>query len=241
MHRIVDDGRQRDRPAFAEASAGGASSFGTLGLFCGGRSGRVLGMAKDGFYFLAPLLLAAAAAFYWGWTWAGMALLPLALFVAYFFRDPRRTIPTDPGAIVSPADGKVIRIDEVEGGSNVCIFLSVFDVHVNRAPIGGRIASQEHRPGKFLLAFDDRASVENEQLRIVIRGEREISFSLIAGLVARRIVPWRKPGDEVERGDKIGLIRFGSRVDILMPAGCRLAVRKGDRVKGGSSILGHWE
>ncbi len=197
-------------------------------------------MAKDGYYFLAPLLLLALAAFFAGWTTGALAIAPLAFFVAFFFRDPKRVIPDDPDAIVSPADGKVLRIDPVEGGSNVCIFLSVFDVHVNRAPIGGRIVSQQHRPGKFLVAWDDRASVENEQLRIAIGGRREIRFALIAGLVARRIVPWKKEGDEVQRGDKIGLIRFGSRVDILMPTGCRLAVQKGDRVRGGSSILGFW-
>ncbi len=198
-------------------------------------------MVKDAYYFLIPLLLAATATAFFFWPLSLLFLL-LACFVAFFFRDPERALPDDPTAIVSPADGKVIRLDETaDGATRLSIFLSVFDVHVNRAPIEGKIASQQHRPGKFLLAFDDRAAVENEQLQITLEGAHRISFSLIAGLVARRIVPWKQPGDLVKRGDRIGLIRFGSRVDLVIPAGCRLNVRRGDRVYGGSSVLAHWE
>ncbi len=198
-------------------------------------------MVKDAYYFLIPLLLAATATAFFFWPLSLLFLL-LACFVAFFFRDPERAIPDDPTAIVSPADGKVIRLDETAGGdTRLSIFLSVFDVHVNRAPIEGKIASQQHRPGKFRLAFDDRAAVENEQLQITLEGAHRLSFALIAGLVARRIVPWKQPGDLVKRGDRIGLIRFGSRVDLVIPAGCRLNVRRGDRVYGGSSILAHWE
>lgn len=197
-------------------------------------------MARDGLYFLVPLLALAAVFAYAEWWVPVLVFLPLAVFVAFFFRDPRRTIPDDPGAIVSPADGRVIRLEKGKEGTRVSIFLSVFDVHINRAPIGGVIIRQEYRPGRFLLAYDDRASVDNEQLRLTIRGDREISFSLIAGLIARRIVSWKRQGDGVHRGDKIGLIRFGSRVDILLPPDCQVLVKKGDRVRGGASILGYW-
>jgi len=198
-------------------------------------------MVKDGFYFLLPLLAAATLAASFHWVAVALVLTGAAAFVAWFFRDPHRRVPSDPATIVSPADGKVVRVDEVVGGNRIAIFLSVFDVHVNRAPIDGEIVRQEYRPGKFLVAWDDRATVENEQLLICLRGEGEIHFSLIAGLVARRIVPWKKAGDRVNRGDRIGLIRFGSRVDILIPAGCRLQVKLGDRVRGGESVLALWE
>lgn len=195
-------------------------------------------MVRDAYTFIIPLLTAAALLVYLGWWPAALAVGVLAAFVAFFFRNPERTIPTTPGAVVSPADGKIIRITpEKDGGNRVSIFLSVFDVHVNRAPIAGRVQRQVHQDGRFRLAFDDRASVENEQLQMTLRGEREISFALIAGLVARRIVPWTRPGDVVKRGDRIGLIRFGSRVDIVIPADCRLQVQPGERVKGGSTIL----
>ncbi len=198
-------------------------------------------MVKDGFYFLLPLLAAATLAASFHWVAVALTLTIAAAFVAWFFRDPQRRIPPDPASVVSPADGKVVRVDSVSGGVRVAIFLSVFDVHVNRAPIDGEIVRQEYRPGKFLVAWDDRATVENEQLRICLRGDLEIHFALIAGLVARRIVPWKKTGDRVNRGDRIGLIRFGSRVDILIPAECRLLVKQGDRVRGGESVLALWE
>ncbi len=195
-------------------------------------------MVKDAYYFMIPLLALAAALFFFQWWIAGGVLAGLAAFVGFFFRDPERTIPNVAGAIVSPADGKVIRITRLPGGeSRLSIFLSVFDVHVNRAPIAGKVTRQVHQDGKFLLAFDDRATLENEQLQLTLSGDREISFALIAGLVARRIIPWKKIGDTVSRGDRIGLIRFGSRVDIVIPEDCRLEVRVGERVRGGSTIL----
>ncbi|HXK60515.1 MAG TPA: phosphatidylserine decarboxylase [Acidobacteriota bacterium] len=198
-------------------------------------------MAKDAWYFIVPLLLLAAAAGYLGWLITAGILIFLAGFVAFFFRDPERTVPSDKQAVVSPADGKVIRIkDQPDGSKLLSIFLSIFDVHVNRAPIEGAIVRQEYRPGKFFIASDDRASVENEQLVITIRGEWELSFALIAGIVARRIVPWKKAGDAVSKGDRIALIRFGSRVDILLPANCDLLAKQGDRVYAGRSIIGRW-
>ncbi len=199
-------------------------------------------MVKDAWYFLIPLLALAALCYFAGPAWSVFPFLAAALFVAWFFRNPQRTIPQDPSAVVSPADGKVIQICKDGQDQRLSIFLSVFDVHVNRAPIEGRIESQEYRKGQFLLAFDERASVENEQLAVTIADEeRRLRFSLIAGLVARRIVAWKKKGDRVAKGDRIGLIRFGSRVDLYLPAGCKPVVKPGDRVRGGASVIARWE
>lgn len=167
----------------------------------------------------------------------------VALFFAYFFRDPFREIPVDPGVIVSPADGRIVKLEPVGDSLALSIFLSPFDVHVNRAPISGTILSQEYRKGRFLAAYDHRASVENERLIITIgskEGGRQLTFALIAGVLARRIVPWKKPGEAVRKGDKIALIRFGSRVDVFLPSGCEVLVKPGDQVKGGSSIIARW-
>jgi phosphatidylserine decarboxylase len=199
-------------------------------------------MARDGWHFLIPLLLVAVALGYLGWLLGAGLVILLAGFVAFFFRDPDRVIPADSQAVVSPADGKVIRIrPEPDGSTRLSIFLSVFNVHVNRAPINGEIVRQDYRPGKFFVASDDRASVQNEQLVMTIRGERELSFALIAGIVARRIVPWKKPGDSVSKGDRIALIRFGSRVDVILPENCGPVARKGDRVYSGKSIIARWK
>lgn len=197
-------------------------------------------MVKDGYYFLLPLLGLGMAALVPGWRVLALLFFFLAAFVGFFFRDPERRIPEDPNAILSPADGKIIRMVATDGGTLVSIFLSIFDVHVNRAPINGEVVRLDHRCGRFRAAFDERASVENERLEMMLQGENELTFRLIAGLVARRIVAWKKKGDWVRRGDRIGLIRFGSRVDILIPPGCRLNVKKADRVRGGSSIIAYW-
>jgi phosphatidylserine decarboxylase len=199
-------------------------------------------MARDGWYFIIPLVMVAVALWFLGWPLGTGLLIFLAGFVAFFFRDPDRVIPADSEAIVSPADGKVIRVQkEADGSTRLSIFLSVFNVHVNRAPIQGTIVHQDYRPGKFYIASDERASVQNEQLVITIRGERELSFALIAGIVARRIVPWKKPGDAVNKGDRIALIRFGSRVDMILPENCGLVAQKGDRVYSGKSIIARWK
>lgn len=197
-------------------------------------------MAKDGYYFLIPLALLAGILFYGGFLVSGSVAAFLACFVGFFFRDPKRVAPGDPAAVVSPADGKIILLKETPEGTLVSIFLSIFNVHVNRAPIEGVITRQDYRRGRFRAAFDDRASVENEQVVITLKGRRELTFSLIAGLVARRIVPWKKVGDPVSKGDRIALIRFGSRVDIHLPSDCLPAVRKGDRVRAGESVIAHW-
>lgn len=193
--------------------------------------------ARDAFLFVIPLLVLASIALLLQWWVLSLILLLLAGFVLFFFRDPERTIPADSDAIVSPADGKVIRVDPLESGTRISIFLSVFNVHVNRAPVAGRIERCIHKPGRFLPAFDDRASVENEQLIFQIG---EISFALIAGIVARRIIPWRKVGDRVEKGDRIALIRFGSRADLVIPDGAQLNVTAGDRVRAGTTVLARW-
>lgn len=201
----------------------------------------IVAMTKDAYPFLIPLLFLTAL-FIWNEVlWLSAVFFILSAFVAYFFRNPKRSIPDDPDVIVSPADGKVIRLERQGDQWNLSIFLSIFDVHVNRAPIEGTIVRKDYRPGKFRLAFDERASVENEKVTITIEGERKLTFSLIAGLVARRIRVWKNEGDHVKKGDRIGLIRFGSRVDVTFPPECDIVVTKGDRVYGGSSVLARWK
>ena len=201
----------------------------------------IVAMTKDAYPFLIPLLFLTAL-FIWNEVlWLSAVFFILSAFVAYFFRNPKRSIPDDPDVIVSPADGNVIRLERQGDQWNLSIFLSIFDVHVNRAPIEGTIVRKDYRPGKFRLAFDERASVENEMVTITIEGERKLTFSLIAGLVARRIRVWKNEGDHVKKGDRIGLIRFGSRVDVSFPPEFDIVVTKGDRVYGGSSVLARWK
>jgi phosphatidylserine decarboxylase len=170
---------------------------------------------------------------------AGVFLLLLAAFVAFFFRNPKREIPTDPRVIVSPADGRVVKIERVGNVTKMSIFLSVLDVHVNRSPIDGRIEAIDYRKGRFKAAFNHAASVENERNIIMIaHGNIKVVFTQIAGLIARRIVCWKKVGDTVTKGELVGLIRFGSRVDVLFPAGTQVTVQEGTRVRGGSSPIG---
>ena len=196
-------------------------------------------IVKDAFRFLIPLLAAAALTFWLHWTIPGVLLLALAAFVAFFFRNPGRNIPADPKAIVSPADGRVVNVERVGNVTKMSIFLSIFNVHVNRSPIGGRIEAIDYKPGKFKFAFDPSASVENERNVIMVsQGGVKIVFTQIAGLVARRIVCWKRTGDNVGKGELIGLIRFGSRVDILFPSATEVCVEKGTKVRGGSSVIG---
>ena len=197
-------------------------------------------MARDAWYFLLPVIILSLLAFAFGLWLPGLILVFLAAFIVFFFRDPDRTVPDGPETAVSPADGRVISIEPVEQGHRLSIFLSVFNVHVNRAPIGGEIVREDYKKGKFLLAFDARASVENEQLVFTIRGERELTFALIAGILARRIVPWKKVGEKVNKGDRIALIRFGSRVDMILPPDCEILVRKGEKVYAGRSVIARW-
>ncbi len=203
-------------------------------------------IAKEGYPFIVPLGLLTLLLMLFGLKWlAGVAGL-LFLFVVYFFRDPEREIPGEPKVVVSPADGKVVEItteeDPFMGKSftRISIFLNVFNVHVNRVPVGGVIAETRYNPGKFMNAFNDKASLDNEQNILLIRdGESEVLVKQIAGLIARRIVCWVKPGDRVEKGQRFGLIRFGSRVDVFLPPESTLKIALGDKLKGGSSIMGY--
>lgn len=202
-------------------------------------------MAKDGYKFAAGLLIPGGVGWAIGWHWTGGVLVLLGLFVMYFFRDPDRTPPGEADAVVSPADGRVVEVVEESRGAapgrRVSIFLSIFDVHVNRAPYGGRIAETEYRRGKFFAAMQGRASAENEQNVIHLTTEHgEIVFKQIAGWVARRILFWKTVGDSVARGERVGMIRFGSRVDVWLPDGVEVLVRPGQHVAGGSSVLARW-
>jgi phosphatidylserine decarboxylase len=196
-------------------------------------------IARDAYRFLIPLMILAAVGFWFGFNIAGGILVVLIAFVAFFFRNPTRKISEDPRVIVSPADGKVVRLEKVGNVTQMSIFLSLFNVHVNRSPIAGRIEAVDYRPGKFMAAYHAAASRENERNIVMVSdGRINIVFTQIAGVVARRIVFWRKVGDNVAKGELVGLIRFGSRVDVLFPAGTEATVKVGDRVRGGSTQIG---
>jgi phosphatidylserine decarboxylase len=202
-------------------------------------------MVKEGFYFGLPLLLIGGAAFFLHWRIAAYLFLFLALFVFSFFRDPDRVIPWGPGAIVSPGDGRVVVVQDEDcagtPGKRVSIFLAVWNVHVNRSPAAGRITKMEYRPGKFVAAMRANASSENEQNVFTLSTEAgELVFKQIAGLIARRVVSWKKAGDTVARGERVGLVRFGSRVDLWVPKQVEILVKVGQKVKGGSSVLASW-
>ena len=200
-------------------------------------------MVRDG-YIYGLSLLAVALVVAWatgGWAWT-IAPVLFAAFFLWFFRDPRRTVPPGEGLIVSPGDGRVtetVAITTPEGPrQRISIFLSVFDVHVNRSPIGGVLTQVRYRKGEYLNAMNPSSADRNEQNAVTVRGPGfEISFKQIAGLLARRIVFNFSEGDAVERGQRVGLIKFGSRVDVLLPAEAALRVKVGQRVKGGSSVL----
>jgi len=204
-------------------------------------------MVRDG-YIYALSLLAVAAALAWltgAWGWS-IAPVLLAAFFLWFFRDPQRTIPTGKGLIVSPGDGLVTETASIttpEGAlRRISIFLSVFDVHVNRAPISGTVSRVHYQKGQYLNAMNPASAERNEQNVVTLRGQGadagfEITFKQIAGLLARRIVCRCAEGQIVERGQRVGLIKFGSRVDVLLPANAELRVKVGDRVKGGASVL----
>jgi phosphatidylserine decarboxylase len=202
-------------------------------------------MVKEGYYFGLPLLLLGGAAYLAQWTIVAVVLVCLALFVFSFFRDPERVIPSEPGAIVSPGDGRVVVVTDEENsgrpGKRISIFLAVWNVHVNRAPAAGVITRMEYRPGKFLAAMRERASMENEQNVFTLSTDAgDMVFKQIAGLIARRVVSWKQEGERVARGERIGLVRFGSRVDVWLPKDAEILARVGENVKGGSSVLARW-
>jgi phosphatidylserine decarboxylase len=203
-------------------------------------------MVKEGYKFGLPPLVLGGLALGFGWKGPGAILVLLGLFVFYFFRDPERAAPADPAAVVSPADGRVVEIVEenLEGraGRRLSIFLSIWDVHVNRAPLAGRIEKIEYRPGRFYAAMRSRASAENEQNVIWLETEHgRIVCKQIAGWIARRVLCWKAEGDRVERGERIGMIRFGSRVDLWLPVEAEILVARGTHVAAGASVLARWK
>jgi phosphatidylserine decarboxylase len=203
-------------------------------------------MVRDGYFYAAPLI---AAGVLLGWLasppWAIIPLL-LAFFFLWFFRDPERAIPQEEGAVVSPGDGKVTDVATVTLGNErrvrISIFLSVFDVHVNRSPVAGEVREIHYQRGQFRNAMNKVSAEQNEQNIVTLEGDgQKVVFKQIAGLLARRIVFHPRVGDRLERGQRVGLIKFGSRVDVLLDASARVNVKVGDHVKGGTSVLAYLE
>ena len=202
-------------------------------------------MAVEGWPFILPLAISTLLLFVFGLEITGFILLTLTLFVSFFFRDPKRTVPEWKSVVVSPADGKVVAIKYIyepdylhQSVWQISIFLSIFNVHVNRVPVGGTIETVKNNPGKFHIAAVAKASLENEQTAMVIAdGNRKILVKQIAGFIARRIVCYAKTGDVIKKGERYGLIRFGSRVDIFLPKDSDIKVKLGDRVKGARDII----
>jgi phosphatidylserine decarboxylase len=201
-------------------------------------------IVRDGLWLAVAIGAAAAVAGLFGGPWLGGPLLGLAVFTLAFFRNPARAIPGDERSVVAPADGRVLEAGEIlrpDGtrAQRVGIFLSVFDVHVNRSPVAGRVVSVERGGTRYLAAFDRRAEAENVRSELVLetaRGER-VAVVQITGLIARRIVSHPRVGEWVERGVRYGLIRFGSRTDVVLPPEAELRVRRGERVRGGASVV----
>jgi phosphatidylserine decarboxylase len=202
-------------------------------------------VASEGWPFILPLAVVTVLLFVLGWRNTAALALALALFVLFFFRDPERSVPEGRGVVVSPADGKVIVVKDVfepdylkQDVKQISIFLSVFNVHVNRSPVGGTVELVKYNPGKFHIASVDKASLDNEQTAMVIaNGNNRVLVKQIAGLIARRIVCYAGPGDTIATGERYGLIRFGSRVDIFLPKDADLKVKLGDRIKGAQDVI----
>ena len=193
-------------------------------------------------YIVVPVVLSVAAAAF-GFWYVTLLLLIGALFMAFFFRDPQRIPPDDPNVVVSPADGRVTRVKpiaaEADSPTLVSIFLSPFDVHINRAPIPGKITDVVYSPGKYLMATNEMASLVNEQNTLTIQGEKiTVVCKQIAGILARRIVVWKRAGDYLGLGEPFGMIKFSSRTDILLPENVRVTVKEGQRVRGGITVIG---
>ena len=203
-------------------------------------------IAREGYPLIFTALILALLAFLAGWMALGIILGLIGIAIAGFFRDPERQAPVGEGLVVSPADGKVVTIAGVKGdplflgsATRVSIFLSPLDVHINRTPVEGKIAKITYQPGKFLAAYKEEAAQRNEQnaLSIVDSKGRTWGVVQIAGVMARRIICRAKPGDQLARGERFGLIMFGSRTDTYLPEGCQVAVTEGQRVKGGETVL----
>ena len=205
-------------------------------------------IAKEGLPFLIPVVLLTVILGVLGWKiWMALGIL-LSLFIAYFFRNPRREIPDLQNIIISPADGRIVHVGECEEDRflkektlKVSIFMSLFDVHLNRAPVSGKVLQRDYLPGRFLVANVEKSSLLNEQNAVILETEDRLKILLIqiAGFVARRIVCYARAGDLVKKGEIFGLIRFGSRIDLYLPTGVKPAVKVGQHVKGGESIIGY--
>lgn len=199
---------------------------------------------RDGFPFILVPLALALALLAFGYYAAGIALLGIALFMAAFFRNPRRITPDDADIVVAPADGKVTRVEklnpeEADSPTVISIFLSVFDVHINRAPIAGKITNIVYTKGRFVAATRGDASLINEQNALTIEGKRmTVVCKQIAGVLARRIVCRKQTGDTVELGERFGLIKFSSRTDLVLPASVKVSIKVGERVRGGVTVIG---
>jgi len=195
-------------------------------------------VAVEAYPFLGALAVLALIAGFGMAPWAALPIALLALFVLWFFRDPERRIPAGDGLVLSPADGRVTGVEEVSGRMRVTIFLSVFDCHINRSPVAGRVIDRRYTPGRYRPAFDRRAGHDNERNHLTIGAvDGEYGVTQIAGLLARRIVCRKSVGDTLLRGERIGMIRFGSRTDLMLPPGVRPLVGVGDRVRGGLTVM----
>ena len=207
-------------------------------------------IAREGYVFIFIVFVPVVITGVLG-VWRLFVLaLAVNLFVINFFRDPERDVPSGENSIVSPADGRVIKAEKAFEGRllnseamKISIFMNVFNVHVNRAPVSGRVAGVSYNPGKFLNASFDKASLENEQNMILVEAAngKRVAFCQIAGLIARRIVCYVKEGDAMTKGSRFGMIRFGSRLDVYLPLECRVNVKIGDKVRAGSSTLAYWK
>jgi phosphatidylserine decarboxylase len=199
-------------------------------------------MVRDAYRFAIPAVALGIVFVLLHLAFVSILFFILAAFVCYFFRNPARHIPDGKNLVVSPADGKVVKISKAEGGEqSISIFLNIFNVHVNRSPISGELEKLEYKRGKFKVAYDEEASRVNEQNILTIKGpDIRVVVRQIAGLIARRVLCWAKPGCTLQRGELFGLIRFGSRVDIVVPGNVRILVKVGDKVRGGSSVLGDY-
>ncbi len=208
----------------------------------------VLPVAQPGLKFIFITILITGMLFYFGWIVSAWFFSAVTLFVCWFFRDPERVIPQEEKSLVSPADGKVIIVEEQEQSEylkspciKVSIFMNVFNVHVNRIPFDGAVQKVLYQPGKFMNASFDKASIHNERNALMIQTSDDTSFAVvqIAGLIARRIVNCVKEGEKVKKGDRYGMIQFGSRLDLYLPRDFEVAVRVGEQTKAGSTIIGY--
>ena len=199
-------------------------------------------MVRDGIPFVVVPITLAAIPVAFGYWWLAIPFLFLAAFMAFFFRDPRRSIPLEPGIVLAPADGRVTIVrpaDSDNSESLVSIFLSPLDVHINRAPIEGEIVDVAYKTGKFVMATRDDARLVNEQNTLTIQGDHlTLKCTQIAGILARRIVCWKRRGERVKCGERFGMIKFGSRTDLLMPSHVEIIVSEGMHVRGGETIIG---